>query len=91
MSRRTVLVTGVYGLIAGDIYNHLASQPDQYEVRGLARRRHPSVRVPEERRVVVPEDRFYLADLTDEEGLKRAMEGVDVVVQMAADPRDDAD
>ena len=91
MSVKTVLVTGVYGLIAGDIYNHLADRPDQYEVRGLARRRHPSVRAPGDRPVEVPQERFHLADLTDYDGLRRAMEGVDVVVQMAADPRGEAD
>ena len=91
MSLKKVLVTGVYGLIAGDIYDHLASRPDRYETYGLARRRHPSDRAPQGRELDIADERFFLADLTDLEALTQAMQGIDVVVQMAADPRDDAD
>ncbi|HCR17626.1 MAG TPA: NAD(P)-dependent oxidoreductase, partial [Candidatus Latescibacteria bacterium] len=38
MSPKKVLVTGVYGLIAGAIYRKLSKLPDQYEVYALARR-----------------------------------------------------
>ena len=91
MSPKKVLVTGVYGLIAGDIYSYLQSKPEQYEAYGLARRRYPSDRVEEGRNLDIPDDRFFLANLTDLEALERAMQGIDVVVQMAADPNADGD
>ena len=81
-----ILVTGVYGLIAGEIYRHLDASPEQYSVYGLARRRQASERVPEERRLEVPEDRFFLSDLSDLGEVTRAVEGMDVVVHYAADP-----
>ena len=81
-----VMITGVYGLIAGEIYNHLQQSPDKYALYGLARRRHHSDRVSEERVVDVPEDRFFLSDLSDLDEVTKAMAGMDVVVHMAADP-----
>ncbi len=89
MSAKKVVVTGVYGLIAGAVFRHLQQQGDAYDVYGLARRRHPSERAPEGVSEI-PDERFFLADLTDLTALERAMEGVDTVVQMAADPRPDA-
>jgi NAD+ dependent glucose-6-phosphate dehydrogenase len=86
----TVLVTGVYGLIAGAVYRQLQAQPQAYDPRALARRRHPSDRAPEDRELHIPRNKFFLADLTDLDALEAAMQGVDVVVQMAADPRHDA-
>ena len=89
MSAKKVVVTGAYGLIANAFFRHLHRQAETYEVYGLARRRHPSERAPgsiEE----IPEDRFYLADLTDLNALKKAFEDADTVVQLAADPRPDA-
>jgi len=91
MSIEKVLVTGVYGLIAGDIYSYLQSKPEKYEAYGLARRRYPSDRVEEGRSLDIPDDRFFLANLTDLEALEQAMQGMDVVVQMAADPNADGD
>lgn len=89
MSVRRVLVTGVYGLIAGAIYQRLDAQPERYAACGLARRRQASERVAGDRSLEVPEERFFLADLSDYEALVAAMRGVDTVVQMAADPRHD--
>ena len=90
MPPRKVLVTGVYGLIAGAIYQHLQAHPERYDAYALARRRHPSERAPDGRQLDLPEDHFYLADLTDLEALQVAMQGIDTVVQMAADPRPEA-
>ena len=89
MQPRKVLVTGVYGLIAGAVYARLQEQPDEYDAYGLARRRHPSERVASGRQLRIPEGRFFLADLTDLEALEKAMQGMDTVVHMAADPRHD--
>jgi nucleoside-diphosphate-sugar epimerase len=86
VSVKKVLVTGVYGLIAGAIYEHLRAQPEIYETYGLARRRHPSVRVAAERHLEVPEGRFFASDLSDLDELVRAVQGMNVVVHMAAEP-----
>jgi nucleoside-diphosphate-sugar epimerase len=90
MSTKKVLVTGVYGLIAGEVYQRLQEQPERYEVYALARRRQPSERVPAGRRLNIPPDRFHLVDLADLAAVERALAGMEVVVQMAADPRPDA-
>lgn len=90
MPPKRILVTGVYGLIAGCIYKELAAQPDRYDVRALARRKQPSERAPGKRVLDIPDDHFHLADLTDLEALRRAVSGCDTVVQMAADPRPEA-
>ncbi len=89
MAVKKILVTGVYGLIAGAVFRHLHAQSDQYEVYGLARRRHASERA-QEGVSDIPADRFFLADLTNLSALEKAMEGIDIVVHLAADPRPDA-
>ena len=86
MPPKKVMVTGVYGLIAGAVYNRLVEVPDRYDVYGLARRRQDSVRVPEGRALEVPEGKFVLSDLSDLDEVRGAMEGMEVVVHMAADP-----
>jgi NAD+ dependent glucose-6-phosphate dehydrogenase len=85
------LITGVYGLIGSVIYDRLVAQPDAYQVYGLARRRHPSERVARDKRIAIPDERFVLSDLSDLAVLERAMQGIDVAVHMAADPRLEAD
>ena len=85
MEPKKVLITGVHGLIAGVVYKRLTEAPGRYEVYGLARRRQPSERVAEGGAVDIPEERFHLADLSDFEAVKRAVEGMAVVVHMAAD------
>ena len=89
MSVKKVVITGAYGLIANVFFRHLQRQSDTYEVYGLARRRHPSERAPKSIEEI-PEDRFYLADITDLNALEDAFKGADTVVQLAADPRPDA-
>ncbi len=89
MAPKRVLVTGVYGLIAGAIYRRLSSVPDCYEVYGIARRAEPSERATAER-LDIPADRFFLADMADLDSVERACDGMDLVVHMAADPRPDA-
>ena len=83
---KKVMITGVYGLIAGAIYNKLKSHPDKYDVYGLARRRQDSERVAPDRIIDVPDDKFTLSDMQDLYQMTRAFEGMDVVVHMAADP-----
>lgn len=81
-----VMITGVYGLIAGALYKHLVQSPNQYDVYGLARRRQDSERVAEGEGVDVPEEKFTLSDLSTVDELVAAFEGMDVVVHLAADP-----
>lgn len=81
-----VMITGVYGLIAGALYKHLAQSPDKYDVYGLARRRQDSELVADGEGVDVPENKFTLSDMSDLDVLVKAFEGMDVVVHLAADP-----
>jgi nucleoside-diphosphate-sugar epimerase len=84
MAQKRVMITGVYGLIAGAIYNHLIQFPEQYDVYGLARRRHDSDRVSVERVLNIPDEKFTLNDLSDLDEVIEAFDGMDVVVHMAA-------
>ena len=86
MSPKKVLITGVYGLIAGAIYRHFQAQPERYDLHALARRREPSRRVQDHRPMGIPEKKFHLADLTDIDAVRRAVKGMELVIQMAADP-----
>jgi NAD+ dependent glucose-6-phosphate dehydrogenase len=86
MPVQKVLITGVYGLIGSVVYDRLSAQPDAFEVYGLARRRQPSERVAVDKRIEIPDERFTLSDLSDLAVLEQAMQGIDVVVHMAADP-----
>ena len=90
MPPKKILVTGVYGLIAGDVYAHFQEQPEKYDVYALARRRYPSDRAPDGRELNIPDDHFHLADLTDFDAILKAVTGMHTVVQMAADPRPEA-
>ena len=89
MAPLRVLVTGVYGLIGGSVYRHLASQPEKYEVYGLARSRKRSDRAPSDRTVDIPRERFFRCNIAKMASVRRAVEGMDVVVHMAADPNGD--
>lgn len=91
MLAQKVLITGAYGLIGSVVYDRLSAQPDTYEVYGLARRRHPSERVAADKQIEIPDDRFTLSDMSDLAVLETAMQGIDVVVHLAADPRLEAD
>lgn len=90
MSIEKVLITGVYGLIGGEIYLALQAQPEHYQVYGLARRRYPSERSSMSRNLDIPDERFILSDISDLDVLVDAMRDIDAVVHMAADPRADA-
>lgn len=81
-----VLVTGAYGLIGNLVYAHCDRQPERYETYASARSFRPSSRTEGMDFYPIPEERLRLADLADFEAVRRAMEGMDVVVHMAADP-----
>ena len=80
-----VLITGANGLIGNLVYAHLATLPDRYSPYGNARRRETSDRVTGAIYTPIPEDRLRIADLRDFDAMQRAVEGMDVIVHMAAD------
>ena len=90
MSKRSVLITGVFGLVGSSIYRHLITQPAKYEVYGMARRRHASIRVAIEETIEIPDSHFILNDLSDLESLEGAFKEIDTVVHMAANPNTEA-
>jgi NAD+ dependent glucose-6-phosphate dehydrogenase len=81
-----VLVTGAYGLVGHISYTRLAQQPDRYNVCALVRRRQPSSRLARSSSVPIAADKLAVADLTDLPAVQRAVQGIEVVVHMAADP-----
>ena len=84
MPPKKVLITGIYGLVGNVIYRKLLESPQAYDVYGLSRRRVASDRIQNVE--VVPDDKFHLANLSDFGAVQRAVEGIDVIVHMAADP-----
>jgi len=88
--QKKILITGANGLIGNLVYAHLDSQPDKYIPFGMARRREPSARVTVMPFKPIPDERMHLADLEDFEGVKKAIDGMDTVVHMAANPSGNA-
>jgi nucleoside-diphosphate-sugar epimerase len=80
-----VLVTGACGLIGSAVYGRL-SQSEAYEVYALDRQRQPSDRAAQGARCAIPDDRFFQADLADWGAIQRAVQGMEAVVHLAADP-----
>jgi len=84
--RLKVLITGAYGLIGNLVYARLAAQPAAYDTYGMVRRVQPSARTSAIHHYQIPAEKLRLADLSDFSAVQRAVEGMDVVVHMAADP-----
>ena len=85
-----VMITGVTGLIGNVVWRSLSRSPDEYALYGLTRRYHASARISSGELDHVPTDRWRLADLSEFDAVRRAFDGMDVVVHMGADPRADA-
>jgi nucleoside-diphosphate-sugar epimerase len=85
-SRIRVLITGAYGLIGNLVYARLAAQPEAYEAYGLVRNTQPSRRAASINFCEVPAERLRQVDVTDLAAVQRAVEGMEVVVHLAADP-----
>ena len=83
---KKILVTGISGLVGSAVYLHLSRSPERYELYGLDRSRDLSERVFDDRLIDLPDSRYFTCDITDMEAVRRAVEGMDVVVHMAADP-----
>ena len=69
-----VLITGAYGLIGNLVYARLAKD------------RQPSARAAALEVYDIPAGRLRLADISDFGAVRRAVEGIDVVVHLAGDP-----
>jgi nucleoside-diphosphate-sugar epimerase len=88
---KKVLVTGVYGLVGNIVYRRLRASPHLYDVYGLTRRRHHSDRLLSKDALAVPDDRLLVTDVAVFDAVLEAVQGMDVVVHMAADPRGEQD
>jgi len=86
MSLKKVLVTGATGQIGNVVFKRLKEQPEKYDVYALDRPATFSARVPGNWVLNIPKERLHLCDLTNMEGLQSAVQGMDVVVHLAADP-----
>ena len=87
MPVKKVLATGATGQIGNAVYMHLKEHPDRYDVYALDRSETFSVRVPGSWELDIPADKFHHCDLTDMEGLRKAVRGMDVVAHLAADAK----
>ena len=86
-SRRTrVLITGAYGLIGNLVSARLASRPNAYDVYGLVKNSDPSRRAELIERYEIPAGQLRLADVSDFAAVRQAVEAMEVVVHLAADP-----
>ncbi len=88
--KQKVLVTGAYGLIGNLVYAHLAAQSETYDAYGMVRRTRPSSRAAARSIFEIPAGRLRLAELTDLPAVQDAVDGIDVVVHMAANPNSNA-
>ncbi len=86
MARRKVMITGISGIVGSSAYLLMRGSQEKYELYGLGRRRALSARVTDARDIGLPEHRHFVADIAEFEPVRAAVEGMDVVVHMAADP-----
>lgn len=85
-AEKKVLITGISGIVGSSAYQQLRKSPERYALYGLGRRRVLSDRVKDGRAIDLPESHHFVCDIADPEGVRQAVEGMDVVVHMAADP-----
>ena len=83
---KKVLVTGATGQIGYMTFRRLNEQPEKYDVYALDCKRKSSVRVPSSWTLEIPDDKFHLCDISNFEQIRQAVEGIDVVAHLAADP-----
>jgi len=83
---RRILITGTSGLVGNLLYRHLAPQVEKFTLFALDRSSQPSERIQAKDVFPIPAERFTQADLVDFTRLRQAVQGMDVVVHLAADP-----
>ena len=86
MAPKKVMITGISGIVGSSAYLLMRQSPDKYDLYGLGRRRTLSTRVKDVREIDLPQDKHHVVDIADFESVRQAVEGMDVVVHMAADP-----
>lgn len=86
MTRLKILVTGATGQVGYLVYSKLLSEPDRYEVFGVDRKQAPSDRVPGSWNLELPKDSFKVCDLSNYDAVADAVDGMDVVAHLGADP-----
>ena len=79
-----VLITGVNGLIGGEVYLSLADQSDRFDVYSLDRPALPSPNVSPDRHPSIDRDRFLEVDLADLALVTDACQDMDTVVHLGA-------
>lgn len=89
MAKTRVLVTGATGQVGYLVYSKLLSEPDRYEAFGVDRKREPSDRVPGSWNLELPEESFKVCDLSDYGAIADAVQGMDIVAHLGADPEGD--
>jgi nucleoside-diphosphate-sugar epimerase len=85
-AKKRILVTGASGQIGYMTFKKRSERTDRLEVFGVDRKQGPSVRVPGSWELELPEDRFSVCDLSDFDSVRKAVESMDVVVHLGADP-----
>jgi NAD+ dependent glucose-6-phosphate dehydrogenase len=81
-----VLVTGATGQIGYMTFDRLRKQPDIFDAYALDRKAGPSPRVPGSWKLDIPQDKLRVVDLADLSEVQQAVQGMDTVVHLAADP-----
>ena len=62
------------------------SMPDKFDVYGVDRKQEPSKRVPKSWDLDLPPNKFSVIDLSDFNSVAEAVDGMDVVAHLGADP-----
>ncbi len=86
MPRKKILVTGATGLIGYRVYQRLRALQEKYDVYALDAKRHPSARVPQAWTLDIPDDKFTTCDIAAFDQVRAAVDGIDVIAHLAADP-----
>lgn len=85
-SPKKVLVTGATGQIGYMTFDRLRQQPEIFDTYALDCKAGPSPRVPRSWTLDIPQDKLRVADLADFDEVRQAVQGMDTVVHLAADP-----
>ena len=86
MAPKKVLITGVSGIVGSSAYLHMSRSPERYDLYGLGRRRVLSERVKDARQIDLPEEKHFIVDIAEFEQVLDAVQEMEVVVHLAADP-----
>ena len=80
-----VLITGVCGTLGATLYKQLSGQPEKFNIFGTDRRRTIREELAAEWVPVIDPQKLYIGDLDSLEFAQQVVEGMDVVVHLAAE------